>query len=195
MSVMKSKHWIAMAGGLVLLGGGISLAGGHGMALAPSQPAVEDVDPNKLSPEETLVRSKQMLLQMGATEARVANLQQRAASKKDMVQVNCTSDKLVQVRGYVVVGTQAAQAIEAAIARRDDGARVHNFGRQTIVHQKVLVLGTEAEGCAGEDVSYVGATKVDVDIDPSIPVEDPTVPGVTTVVPLTPRPPEASPFA
>ena len=184
-----------MAGGVLLLGGGISLAGGHNVALAPNQAAVEAFDPAKISPEETMTRSKLMQTQMMATEARVAMLQKRAAQKRDMVQVNCTSDKLVQVRGYVVVGTQAAQAIEAAIARRDDGSRVHNLERQNIVHQKVLVLGTEAEGCIGEDMSYVGATKVDVDIDPTIPQEDPTVTGVVTVVPLTPRPPEASPFS
>ncbi len=195
MSSVKSKRWVAIAGGVLLLGGGMSLAGGRNTALAPSQAPIEAFDPAKISPEETMTRSKQMQAQMTSTEARVATLQQRAAQKKDMVQVNCTSDKLVQVRGYLVVGTQAAQALEAAIARHDDGARVHNLERQNIVHQKVLVLGTEAEGCAGEDVSYVGATKVDVDIDPSIPQEDPTVPGVVTVVPLAPRPPEASPFS
>jgi hypothetical protein len=197
MNAINSKRWIALAGGVLLLGSGIALAGagGHGVALAPNQTPIEAVDANKLTAEDTVARSKQMQTQMTTTESRVASLQQRASAKKDMVQINCIADKLVQIRGYIVVGGQAQQQVEAAAARRDDGARVHNFERQTIVHQKVLVLGTEAEGCAGEDVSYVGATKVDVDVDPSIPVEDPTVPPVTTVAPLSPRPPEASPFA
>ena len=38
------------------------------------------------------------------------------------------------------------------------------------------LLGTEAEQCIGEDASYVGATRVDVEIDPSIPPTDPTEP-------------------
>ncbi|MDB4968021.1 MAG: hypothetical protein JWN44_3710, partial [Myxococcales bacterium] len=58
--------------------------------------------------------------------------------------------------------------------------------------QKVVTLGTEAEQCIGEDVSYVGATRVDVEIDPSIPPTDPTEPELP--VPVVERPPPASPF-
>ncbi|MDB4968030.1 MAG: hypothetical protein JWN44_3719, partial [Myxococcales bacterium] len=58
--------------------------------------------------------------------------------------------------------------------------------------QKVVTLGTEAEQCIGEDVSYVGATRVDVEIDPSIPPTDPTEPPLPDV--QVQRPPEASPF-
>ena len=56
----------------------------------------------------------------------------------------------------------------------------------------VVTLGTEAEQCIGEDVSYVGQTTVDVEIDPSIPPEDPTQPDLP--LPNVQRPPEASPF-
>ena len=197
MSAMKSKRWVAIAGGILLLGGGMSLAGvrDRGTAFAPNEPQAEVADPSKLSAEETLSRSKLLQTQMSGIETRISNLQKRAASKKDMVQVNCTSDKLAQVRGYLTVGNQAAQAVEASVQRRDDAGRAYNFERQSIIHQKVLVLGTEAEGCVGEDVSYVGATKVDVEIDPTIPQEDPTIPGVINVIPISPRPPEASPFA
>jgi hypothetical protein len=37
-------------------------------------------------------------------------------------------------------------------------------------------LGAEAENCIGEDLSFVGATRVDVDVDPNIPQNDPTQP-------------------
>ena len=74
----------------------------------------------------------------------------------------------------------------------DDTARQHEFTRMSILYQKVVTLGTEAEQCVGEDVSYVGATRVDVEIDPSIPAADPTEPPLP--VPIVDRPPEASPF-
>ena len=62
------------------------------------------------------------------------------------------------------------------MTRADEGERTHEFTRLTIVNQKVLVLGAEAENCIGEDLSFVGATKVDVEIDPNIPMYDPTQP-------------------
>ncbi len=113
-----------------------------------------------------------------SVESRITGLQKRAQNKKDMVMVNCASDKLLQVRGYISVGNAALSGIEAAIQQHDAVTRSHNFDRQTIVYQKVLVLGTEAEGCIGEDVNYVGATRVDIEIDPSIPQEDPTIPPI-----------------
>ncbi|MEO6954495.1 MAG: hypothetical protein ABI321_22040 [Polyangia bacterium] len=185
---------MVVAGGVLL--SGISLAGVRSEKLAPgsSSGPLTAADAATLTPEETLSRAHQMQGQMAATEKRVVALQRRAETKRDMVMVNCTSDKLVQVRGYLAVGNQSVASIELAAQKHDDGARNHGFDRTNIVYQKVLVLGTEAEGCAGEDVSYVGETRVDVEVDPNIPVDDPTIP-IAGVPPTATRPPEASPFA
>ena len=43
------------------------------------------------------------------------------------------------------------------------------------MNQNVQVLGGEAEACVGEDLSYVGATRVDVDTE-GVPPGDPTQP-------------------
>jgi hypothetical protein len=187
MTLMKSKLWLVV-GAPVLLAGGLAVARGGAtpMHAEGSDPTVGDA--TKLSPQETLVRSKQMSAQMSVTEQRITALLKRAETKKDMVMVNCVSDKLVQLRGYVAVGSGAASAIESAVSRNDEAGRAHNYDRQTIVYQKVLVLGTEAEGCVGEDVSYVGATRVDVEIDPNIPQVDPTIPTIPPIVDY--RPPE-----
>lgn len=189
-----SKRWAVVAGGVLL--SGIAVAGVRTEMLAPSDSSapINDADPAKLTPEVTVTRAHEMKSRMVATEQRVVALQARAESKRDMVMINCTADKLVQVRGYLSVGTQSVTAVELAAQQNDDGARVHGFERTNIVYQKVLVLGTEAEGCVGEDVSYIGSTRVDVDVDPNIPVEDPTVPPAG-IIPSGARPPEASPFA
>jgi len=191
MSKMISNRWLILAGGLLL--SGVSLAGVHGYQ-APNEPVINDIDPSKIGPEESLTRSHEMASQMTKIEARIGGLRTRAEQKKDMVMLNCVADKLVQVRGYNAVGIQAAQAVELAVTKHDDGARSHNLERQNIVFQKVMVLGTEAEGCTGEDVSYTGETNVEVDVDPSIPAEDPTIPPAA-VDPSPGRPPEATPYA
>jgi hypothetical protein len=145
-----------------------------------------------LGPQETVAQSKDYFVKMRDTEKRILSLQSRAAKDRDMVKLNCVGDKLIQVRGHLTVTDQSLQNMNTAVSRGDDGARQHEFTRVTILYQKVVTLGTEAEQCIGEDVSYVGATTVDVEIDPSVPPGDPTQPDLP--LPNVQRPPEASPF-
>jgi hypothetical protein len=145
-----------------------------------------------LSPQETLSQSKDYYKKMQETQRRVQMLQVKAKKDKDMVKLNCVNDKLTQLQGHMTVSDQSMSSLAADVAKGDDAARQHEFTRITILYQKVVTLGTEAEQCIGEDVSYVGATRVDVEIDPSIPPTDPTQPDLP--VPDVQRPPEASPF-
>lgn len=145
-----------------------------------------------LSPQETQAQAKDYYKKMQETQRRVLMLQSKAKKDKDMVKLNCVNDKLTQLNGHMTVTDQSMSSLTLDIAKSDDTARQHEFTRITILYQKVVTLGTEAEQCIGEDVSYVGATRVDVEIDPSIPPEDPTQPGLPGVD--TTRPPEASPF-
>jgi hypothetical protein len=145
-----------------------------------------------LSPQETQAQAKDYYKKMQDTQRRVQMLQSKAKKDKDMVKLNCVNDKLMQLKGHMTVTDQSMSSLSLDVAKGDDTARQHQFTRITILYQKVVTLGTEAEQCIGEDVSYVGATRVDVEIDPSIPPEDPTMPGLP--VPVVTRPPEASPF-
>jgi hypothetical protein len=61
-----------------------------------------------------------------------------------------------------------------------------------VATQKVQVLVTEAENCVGSDLSFIGETLIETEVDPNIPVEDVTEPGFP--YPTASRPPEASPF-
>jgi len=145
-----------------------------------------------LTPAETVAQSREYYKRMQEIERRVQGLHSKAKKDKDMVKLNCVGDKLTQVKGHLTVTDQSMSSLTTAVNKGDDGARQHEFTRVTILYQKVITLGTEAEQCVGEDVSYVGATTVDVEIDPSIPPEDPTQPDLP--LPVVQRPPEASPF-
>lgn len=146
-----------------------------------------------LTPAEMVNQSKDYFKGMGDVVKRIQTLQDQAKREKDIIRLNCVTDKLVQARVNVNIAEQSMATMQESIARNDEGAETHEFTRITIVNQKVTVLGAEAENCIGEDLSFVGATRVDVEVDPNIPQYDPTQPG-SPFIDIT-RPPEASPVS
>lgn len=183
---MKLRRW-SFAVVVALLGGTAALA-----STEATDVSIDFRKSSTLTPQETLAQSKDYYKKMQETQRRVLQLQTKAKKDKDMVKLNCVNDKLTQLQSHMKVTDQSMSSLNLDIAKNDDTARGHEFTRITILYQKVVTLGTEAEQCIGEDVSYVGATQVDVEIDPSIPPTDPTDPPLP--VPIVERPPEASPF-
>jgi hypothetical protein len=177
---------------LALLAGGSALAQ---PAPTPSAPPAGDVDVSvkqraTLSPQEMLGQGKEYFRVMNETVVHIQTLQETARRQKDIIKLNCVTDKLVQAKVNINIAEQAMTTMQESIARSDEGSRSHEFTRLTIVNQKVLVLGTEAENCIGEDLSFVGATRVDVEVDPNIPTTDPTLPPAPGID--VSRPPPAS---
>lgn len=146
----------------------------------------------RLTPGQTVKEARTYRVKMQDTKARIDKLLQKARDKKDVIMIVCVDDKSIRVKGHIAVADQAMSTLDTAVQRNDDGSRQHEFMRITILFQKVVVLGTEAENCIGEDVSYVGDTKVEQEVDPSIPTEDPTEPALP--LPDVTRPPAATPF-
>jgi hypothetical protein len=145
-----------------------------------------------LRPEEMVAQAKSYFQSMNEVLKRVQTLVDQSKKGKDIIRLNCVTDKLVQVRVNMNIGEQSMTALQEAVTRADEGERTHEFTRLTIVNQKVQVLGAEAENCIGEDLSFVGATRVDVEIDPNIPTYDPTKPPAPGID--IERPGEASPM-
>ena len=162
----------------------------------PSAGAPADVSVKQrptLTPEEMVNQSREYAKSMNEVLKRIQTLQDQAKREKDIIRLNCVTDKVVQVRVNISIAEQSIAALQEAVTRADEGERTHEFTRLTIVNQKVQVLGAEAENCIGEDLSFVGATRVDVEIDPNIPTYDPTQPPAPGID--IDRPGEASPLA
>lgn len=148
-----------------------------GAAPAPGAPVDISVKQRPmLTPEEMVNQSKDYFKAMNDVLKRVQTLQDQSKREKDIIRLNCVTDKLVQVRVNMNIAEQSMASLQEAMTRADEGQRTHEFTRLTIVNQKVLVLGAEAENCIGEDLSFVGATRIDVEVDPNIPTYDPTQP-------------------
>jgi hypothetical protein len=183
MSLRRKRLWLTAPGALLLAGVALAQGGDSGLDLRKA---------SQLSPNETVKEARDYRQKMGDTKGRIDKLLDRAHKQKDVIKINCLQDKSLQVKGHIAVADQSMTTLNGAVSRGDDGARQHEFMRLTILFQKVVVLGTEAENCVGEDVSYVGDTKVDVEIDPSIPSDDPTEPALP--LPDVNRPPAATPW-
>ena len=145
-----------------------------------------------LTAEEMVNQSREYGKNMNEVLKRIQVLQDQAKREKDIIRLNCVTDKVVQVRVNISIAEQSMAALQEAVTRADEGERTHEFTRLTIVNQKVLVLGAEAENCIGEDLSFVGATRIDVEVDPNIPTYDPTQPPAPGID--IERPGEASPL-
>ena len=178
---------------------GLSFVGGFVLAQdapPPKPPAEGEVDvPMRtravISPAEMTNQAADYQHKMQEILRRIVQLQEVARKNKDVIKLNCVNDKLLQVKQLMNIADQAITNMQEAIARNDDEGRYHEFGRVTIAHQQVSVLGTEAENCIGEDLSFLGPTEVTVE-SPEEP-EDPTQPADPEIPEVEP-PPMASPF-
>ncbi len=131
---------------------------------------------SKLNAEDMMTQSRDYRARVQEILLRIQSLQEQARKQKDIIRLNCLADKLVQAKVNLNIADQAMGSVQEAIGRKDEPGSVHEFTRITIVHQKAQVLGAEAEACVGEDLSFVGATKVEVTIDPNITPTDTTTP-------------------
>ena len=182
---------IALAFPLLVLGGGLVLAQDPPPA-EPEPPAVIDVPVRERAPisvADMQAQSVKIEAAMNDVQRRMVELQELARKEKDVIRLNCVNDKLAQLKQLLAIADQARSNLEEAISRNDEEGRYHEFGRLTIAQQQAEVLGSDAENCVGEDLTFLGPTQVSVD-EPALPEELPG-PDFPVVEPL----PIASPQA
>ena len=147
---------------------------------------------SQLTAAEQLSQADEYLKRMKGTGRRVRKLARRARADKDLIKLNCVNDKSIRIKGNLSVAESLHGNLKGAAARRDAGARNHEFSKLTITFQKVTVLGQEADACIGEEISYVGKAKVTVDIDPDLAKQGDPTRDTSPPLPTT-RSPVASP--
>jgi len=144
-----------------------------------------------LSPQEMITQAVDYRDRMDKMSKQVQGLVEQARKEKDVIRLNCVTDKLAQLKANISIVDRSMQDLRDAINRHDDGESGHQYNKIAIVHSKVQVLGAEAQACVGQDLAFVGATQVDVD-DSGVPpgnFTDPSNPDF----PID-RPPLASPY-
>ena len=148
---------------------------------------------SQLSLQVQLKQSDHYHSKMITIHANVKKTAERAKLDKDIIKLNCVNDKLILVVGNIKVAEFSIKQLKEAARRRDDDARNHAFAKLTIAYQKTIVLEQESDACIGEDIAYVGATRVETEMDPDITEEDPTTWEPVPVEPVE-RPEVQSPY-
>lgn len=125
-----------------------------------------------LSPREMTEEAAKLIGEMDAMHLRVLELQKSARNAKDVIKLNCVNEKLLAVKQLMNIADAAKTDLTEAISGDDRDAQVAKYGQVVLAHERATAERDEAEGCIGEELIFVGPTKVEVD-GPTIP-DDPT---------------------
>jgi hypothetical protein len=119
---------------------------------------------------------------------------EEARAAKDVVKLNCVTDKLTNIKGLLRISEQADIGLQEAVAKREEQKAEHEYSKVAIAHTKILQLRAEAEQCVGMLAFETGKTVVEMETPPDLPGTDPSLaPGGGARHP-TNRPPPASPI-
>ncbi len=111
---------------------------------------------------------------MKQVQTKVGSKAEGAKADSDIIKLNCVNDKKTKIDANVKVGDDVGKAFKTPAVRNSVPKRNFQFSKITIAHQNTIVLGSEADACIGEDVAYVGKTKVSTEEDSSITKQDTT---------------------
>jgi hypothetical protein len=173
---LRKTGWV-VATTLVLVGG-FGVAGAQPAAPPPAAPAAEtgaqrDVT---LTPEQMLAEAERNLPEMERGGTVVRRQLEQAREARDVVKVLCLNDKLNQIDIAARSARDRLTSLRAAAGRKDADRSKHEYTVIQVLRDRVRALLVEANQCIGEEAGFAGDSQITVDIDPSIPEEDPSRP-------------------
>lgn len=150
----------------------------------------EDID--SLSPPEMVNRGEAKVNSMGVTlEATTALLESARQESRDIIKINCISENVASMRGFVNVGESGLVSLRESAASNDVDAARHHYTLVSIAGQRVANLGEQARVCAGEELRYADDAHLELRVDPEIGTPETDVLGDVEVLD---RPPKVTPF-
>jgi hypothetical protein len=150
-------------------------------ATAPAKVEDAQVDLSKraqLSPEAQLSEADVAVGKMERSAAGIRRQLEQARKEKDVVKTLCLDDKLSQADVAIRSARERKGSLQAAVARKDAELSNHEFVILMVLRQRGDQLVAEANQCIGEELSYLGQTKVTTTVDQNVSqVEDAPYPG------------------
>jgi hypothetical protein len=127
-----------------------------------------------LSPQEQLTQAEAGVSRMEQVATTVRHQLEQARVARDVVKTLCLNDKLSQVDVAIRSARDRQVALQAAVQRNDVELANHEFTILTVLQQRAVQKGAEANQCIGEAYAFLGETQVTTEINPDLPSEDTT---------------------
>ena len=89
-----------------------------------------------------------------------------ARKSNDAVRLNCVNEKVTQMKGILRVSEDAALALQEHMATNAIDKAQKELSKIRIGRSKLKEALTGANTCSGSEASFVGATTVEVEMDP-----------------------------
>jgi hypothetical protein len=139
-------------------------AGGRDTSLGLQRPV-------GLSPEDMRRQGDQTVSRIDTAAAQVRKMLEQARTERDVVKTLCLNDKLSQLDVTLRSAKERRAALESAANRRDTELSAHEFTILGVYRQRSERISTEANQCIGNEAGFLGDTRVNYSIDPTIPNE------------------------
>ena len=127
-----------------------------------------------LSPQEEVLEGDRTIARMEAAASMIRGQLGKARAERDVVKTLCLNDKLSQADVAVRTGRDRNAALKEAAGRNDAELANHEFTILSVLGQRSQQLTAEANQCIGEEAAFIGETKVETNIDPTLPPSDQT---------------------
>ena len=126
----------------------------------------------------------------GQVRTLVAGIQQieriRAKTPAIGLDGSCVDEKLAEARAGLQIAAAELARLDDGLARQDAGENDYAERRLRLLVERSAELARAARVCATEELSSIDTTKVEVEISPSVPPGDPTLPPGEWQIPQRP---------
>jgi len=176
---VKTLKWSLVAVSMTLSVLSVAAVGSQGLLGVPAQQLLgaaatvqteREVD---LSPEQQLVNAKQFMLKMEQGATSVRTMLEQAQAARDVVKAMCLKDKLAQIEVAKRSGRDRVLTLQSAVDAKDKDRSRHEFMIMQVLRDRVEQLVKEANQCIGEELGFVGESRVSLQVNPDIPDNNP----------------------
>jgi hypothetical protein len=100
----------------------------------------------------------------------------RAKGAKDTFTADCLAEKVAEARIGMQLGDEEMARLHAGIASGDADEQAYALHRLKLLVDRASTVLDGARVCAAQDPGGITATKVEVEVSPAVPQDDPTAP-------------------
>jgi len=145
---------------------------------------------NKYTSEEMMILAPKYAAEMEGAIEHAQDVRIMAYRSHDIIRMTCIDDKIGQMK--TLENLASPRMMMMRTFKAEPIVMRVEFDVISQVHDRVTVLGTEVDACMGDNLDAVSAGRIHEENQAGTDLNDPTRPPMP--VPVTDRPPEASPY-